>query len=136
MLDCDAVVTELHVAAYSASADRGHVFLQYCLVVVAVTEEAAAAARNTHTHNTHSHTPSLSGRENAQRARVEEGVACMGELHNVERGRKSGAERDGAQARERERTIEQPTADDVLGARSERRYDTRIARGDRVRDRQ
>ena len=92
-------VTESHATACSALAERRYLFREPCLVAVAVTKEAAAATRNTYTHNTHSHTPSLLGRENAQRARVEEGVACTGESRNVERGRESGAER----ARERER---------------------------------
>ena len=55
---------------------------------------------HTHTIHTHRHTASLPGRQNAHRARVEEGVACMGESHNVERGRERERER------ERERGIE------------------------------
>ena len=55
---------ESQVATRSTSAESGHVFREHCLVV-AVAGEAAAAMRNTYTHNTHSHTPSLSGQENA-----------------------------------------------------------------------
>ena len=69
-------MTETHVVACSALAERRHLFRVRCLVVVAVTEEAAAATHDTCTHNTHSHTPSLPGQENAQRARFEEGIAC------------------------------------------------------------
>ena len=113
-------MAESQVATRSASAERGYVFRKRCLVAVAVAEEAAAATRSTYRHNTH--TPSLPSRENAQRARVEEGVGRT-ESRNLERGRESGADRErererrgergGAQTSERERIAEQPTADGV-----------------------
>ena len=71
---CHYCVTESHVAACSTSVERRRLFRERCLVIVAVAEEAAAVTRNTYTHNTHSHTPSLPGQKDAQRARVEEGL--------------------------------------------------------------
>ena len=65
-------VMESHVAAYSALAEREHLYRERCLVVVAVVEEAATIHTHTIPTHTYTHTPSLPGRENAQRARVEE----------------------------------------------------------------
>ena len=79
------IVTESHVAAYSASAERRHLVRERCLVVVVVAEKAAVAARDT--YNTHSHTLSLLSLENAQRARVEEAVACTGVAQREARSR-------------------------------------------------
>ena len=75
-------MTESHVAAYWALAEREHLYRERCLVVVAVVEEADTI--HIHPPHTHTNTPSLPGRENAQRARVEEGVAHTGESRNPE----------------------------------------------------
>ena len=89
-------MTESQVAR-SAMAERGHVFRECCLVVVAVAEEAAAATRNTHTHtHTHTHnthTPSLPGREKAQRTRFEEGARARRDMQPGTRSRERRGER-------------------------------------------
>ena len=98
------LVTKSHVAACSVSAERRHLFHERCLVILFVAEEAAAATRPTYTHTTHTHThthtytPSLPGRENAQRARVEEAVG-----HTESRTTWSAVARAAQRERERER---------------------------------
>ena len=81
-----SIVTESHVAAYSALAERQHLCHERCRVVIASVEDGQ---RDTHIHVSYS----IGSREYRERTRVEEGVACTGESRYPERGRESSAER-------------------------------------------
>ena len=77
-------MTESHVAAYSALAEREHLCCERCRVVIASVEDGQ---RDTHIHVHYS----TRSREYRERATVEGGVAYIGESRNPEHGRESSA---------------------------------------------